>query len=266
MLETFGGIPANFVSVEVKRLRSIVKKIGIDRRPARTTTCERSNDFNRWAFCTCGCIRVVDGETLAGWGVISRSTRERIEVMFGPVVTTEAHLAFSGTRTHSNNSAVMTATIEALSFFVLHGRFGLNEQSCSFYDSLLAAEARSRLSRRHQIHYLHDTKRNLPDQVMEGDQRWVMQRVLSRASFRRPPVSAPESFTKLSLHKQSTPTQRSITKKLILTIRAIMIGQQIHLVAGDFNGTAWRCGNRDNISTIDEACADYSLPTPLWVP
>ena len=36
--------------------------------------------------------------------------------MFGPVVTTEAHLAFSSARTHSNNTAEMTAMVEALSF------------------------------------------------------------------------------------------------------------------------------------------------------
>ena len=40
--------------------------------------------------------------------------------MFGPVVTTEAYLAFSGARTHSNNTAEMTATIEVLSFLGLH--------------------------------------------------------------------------------------------------------------------------------------------------
>ena len=43
-----------------------------------------------------------------------------------------------------------------------------------------------------------------------------------------------------------------------------MIGQQIDVVAGDFNGTAWRC-----ISTVDEEFADCALPTPpgptpLW--
>ena len=42
-----------------------------------------------------------------------------------------------------------------------------------------------------------------------------------------------------------------------------MIGQQIDLVAGDFNGKAWRCSNRDNISTIDGAFADCALPTPV---
>ena len=50
-------------------------------------------------------IIVVDGETLAGWGVISRSPRGRIFILFGPVIPTEAHLAFSGARIHSNNTA-----------------------------------------------------------------------------------------------------------------------------------------------------------------
>ena len=36
--------------------------------------------------------------------------------MFGPVITTEAHLAFPGARSRSNNTADMTAMIEALSF------------------------------------------------------------------------------------------------------------------------------------------------------
>ena len=57
--------------------------------------------------------------------------------------------------------------------------------------------------------------------------------------------------------------KKGIAKKLILTLRAIMIYQEVDVVAGDFNGTAWRCSNRDNISTIDEAFADCALPTPL---
>ena len=97
-----------------------------------------------------------------------------------------------------------------------------------------------------------------------------MQGVLSRASFRRPPVSGQETFTVMSLHISNIyAKKRCIAKKLILTIRAIMIGQHIDLVACDFNGTAWRCSNRDNISTIDEAFAGCALPTPpgptpLW--
>ena len=58
---------------------------------------------------------------------------------FGPVVTTEAHLAFSGAKTHSNNTAEMTAIIEALSFLGPHGPVARDEQSCNFCDYQLAA-------------------------------------------------------------------------------------------------------------------------------
>ena len=53
------------------------------------------------------------------------------------------------------------------------------------------------------------------------------------------------------------------TAKLILTLRAILISQEVDLVAGDFNGTAWRYRGKDNLSTIDEAFRDSILPTPL---
>ena len=59
--------------------------------------------------------------------------------MFGPVVTTEAHLAFSGARIHSNNTAEMTAMIEALSFLGPRGPVTRDEQSCIYYDSMHAA-------------------------------------------------------------------------------------------------------------------------------
>ena len=60
----------------------------------RSTTRERGNDFRGWTVYTDGGTRVVDGKTLAGWCVISRSSHGRLDAMFGPVVTTEAHLAF----------------------------------------------------------------------------------------------------------------------------------------------------------------------------
>ena len=41
------------------------------------------------AIHTDGCTRVVDGETVAGWGVIARSLHGRIDIMHGLVVTTE---------------------------------------------------------------------------------------------------------------------------------------------------------------------------------
>ena len=47
--------------------------------------------------------------------------------------------------------------------------------------------------------YLHFTRRDLPAQVMEGEQKWVLQGVLSRATFRRPPVGGQKYFTVLSL-------------------------------------------------------------------
>ena len=59
--------------------------------------------------------------------------------MFGPVVTTEAHLAFSGARAHSNNTAEMTGMIEALSFLGPRGPVARDEQSCIYYDSQHAA-------------------------------------------------------------------------------------------------------------------------------
>ena len=108
--------------------------------------------------------------------------------------------------------------------------------------------------------------------MMEGDPVWVLQGVLSRASFCRPPISGQKTWTVLSLHISNIfDKKRCIAKKLTFTIRAIMIGQHIDLVAGDFNGTAWRCSNRNNISTIQEAFADCALPTPpgptpLWRP
>ena len=111
--------------------------------------------------------------------------------------------------------------------------------------------------------YLHDTRRDLPDQVMEGEQGWIMQYVLSCATFRRSPVSGQKSFTVLPLHISNIyAKKKGIAKKLILTLRAIMISQEVDLVAGDFNGTAWRCRSRDNLSTIDKAFMDSTLPTP----
>ena len=50
--------------------------------------------------------------------------------MFGPVVTTEAHLAFAGARVHSNNTAERSAMVEALFFLGPHGPVVLDANSC----------------------------------------------------------------------------------------------------------------------------------------
>ena len=105
----------------------------------RTTTRERGNDFQVWAIYTDGCSRLADGETFAGWGAVARSFHGRIYVMFGPVITTEAHLAFAGSRVHSNNAAEMSATVEALSFLGHHGPVARDAHSCVFFDSKHAA-------------------------------------------------------------------------------------------------------------------------------
>ena len=62
----------------------------------------------------------------------------------------------------------------------------------------------------------------------------------------------------VSTYQQHLRQEERHRQKLILTLRAIMISQQVDLFAGDFNGTAWRCR-----STIDEAFTDCALPTPL---
>ena len=45
-----------------------------------------------------------------------------------------------------------------------------------------------------------------------------------------------------------------------------MLDEKVDLVAGDFNGAAWRRDNRNNISTIEEAFADCALPMPSGPP
>ena len=83
--------------------------------------------------------------------------------------------------------------------------------------------------------YLHDTRRGLQDQVVEGEQGWVLQGVLSRASFRRAAASAQKYLTVLFLHVSNIDAKKKgIAKKLILTLRSIMIAQEVDLVAGDF--------------------------------
>ena len=115
--------------------------------------------------------------------------------------------------------------------------------------------------------YLHDTRRGVRDHIVEGEHGWVLQGVLSRASFRRAAVSGQKFFTMLSLHISNIYAEKKgIAKKLFQTLRAIMISQEVDLVAGDFNGTAWRCRSRDNLSTIDEAFSDCALPTSPGLP
>ena len=118
--------------------------------------------------------------------------------------------------------------------------------------------------------YLNDTRRDLLDKVMEGDQGFC------KGCFHVPhfvDLSAARKLLQFCLYILAIPTPQNgvLRKKLTPTIRAFMVGQHIDLVAGDFNGTAWRCSNRNNISTIEETFADCALPTPpgptpVWGP
>ena len=70
--------------------------------------------------------------------VIWRSPHGRIFVWFGLVLTTEAHIALSSARTHSN-SANNTVMIEALAVLGLYGPVARKGQSCIDDESLHAA-------------------------------------------------------------------------------------------------------------------------------
>ena len=87
-----------------------------------------------------GFSRPADGETLALWSVIARSLHGSIDVMFGPVITTEAHLAFADARVNSNNTDEMIlAIVEALAFLVPHGLVARDTNACAPFDSMHAA-------------------------------------------------------------------------------------------------------------------------------
>ena len=64
--------------------------------------------------------------------------------------------------------------------------------------------------------------------------------------------------------------KRVIGKKLILTVRTVMLQEHVDMVAGDFNGAVWRRQSGSDprpISKIEEAFTKTSLPIPpLWGP
>ena len=90
---------------------------------------------------------------------------------------------------------------------------------------------------------------------------------------RRTPRIGKPHFTMMSLHiDNSHAKKRGIAKNVLDAVRTAM--QQVDMVAGDFNGAAWRRKRGEGqqcVSTIEEAFADTKLPvpdgpTPLWGP
>ena len=69
--------------------------------------------------------------------------------------------------------------------------------------------------------YLHDTRRGLQDQIVEGEQGWVLRGVLSRASFRRAAASGQKYFTVMFLHISNIyAKKKGIAKKLCAALQA----------------------------------------------
>ena len=102
-------------------------------------TREKGNDFKGWAVFSDGGTRVSEGETTAGWGAVARSPDGRLYIFFGPIIATEAHLAYARAGLHSNNTAEFSSIIEALSFLGPNGPVARDSQACIFYDSKHAA-------------------------------------------------------------------------------------------------------------------------------
>ena len=113
--------------------------------------------------------------------------------------------------------------------------------------------------------YTHDSRNGQQQVVKEGQTGWVLEAVISRATFRRIPRNGKSWFTMMSLHiNNQYANKRGMTKNL----------SQVDMVAGDFNGAAWRRRSGDDQrrdSTLEEAFANKNLPiphgpTPLWGP
>ena len=69
----------------------------------------------------------------------------------------------------------------------------------------------------------------MQDHIVEGEQGSVLHGVLSRASFRRAAAIGQKFFTVLSVHINNVyAKKRGIAKKIIQTLRAIMIFQNIY--------------------------------------
>ena len=67
------------------------------------------------------------------------------------------------------------------------------------------------------------TRRGLQDQVVEGEQGWGNARSSFACLFCRAAVSGQKFFTVLSLHISNIYAKKKSAKKIIWTVRAIMI-------------------------------------------
>ena len=94
--------------------------------------------------------------------------------------------------------------------------------------------------------YLHDTWNGQHQFVNEGQSRWVSHAVISPC-FIRKVTAQRQFFTMMSLHMHKHfAKKRGIGKKLLLTVRTVMLQEHADMVAGDFNGAAWRRQSRSD--------------------
>ena len=98
---------------------------------------------------------------------------------------------------------------------------------------------------------------------------------VSRAAFRRVLRNGEPNFTMMSLHiTYHCAKRRGIAKNVLCAVHTVICQEQIDMVAGDFNGAAWRKKNGDDQqrdSSIEEAVANTNVPiphgpSPLWGP
>ena len=73
------------------------------------------------------------GETTAGWNAIARSLFGVCYVVFGPVITVEANVAYAGASQHTNHSAKLLGIIESLRFLSSIGLVPLGSQGIDFF-------------------------------------------------------------------------------------------------------------------------------------
>ena len=84
--------------------------------------------------------------------------------------------------------------------------------------------------------YIHDTQNGLQQVIREVETGWVHQAVVTHAAFKRVPRKGKPYF-----HINNHDAKKSgNAKNVLLTVRTVMYQEQIDMVAGDFDGAAWR--------------------------
>ena len=83
--------------------------------------------------------------------------------------------------------------------------------------------------------YIHGTRNGQQQVVKEGQLGWVLQAVISRATFWRIPRNSKSHFTMMSLHiiNNQYAKKRGIAENLLLAVRTAMHQEQVDMVAGD---------------------------------